>query len=85
MNRKNYDEEKKIDPEIKKLVLWRIETGVPEYFKLSMGGREGTLDKEEMKRHVEAEDETGLEIVNMQLQFIRAVSSGRFSKFLAEQ
>lgn len=83
MNRKN--EEKKIDPEIKKLVLWRIETGVPEYFKLSMGSNAGTLDKKEMKRHVEAEDETGLEIVNMQLQFIRAVSSGKFSKLLAEQ
>lgn len=72
-----------MDPEIKKLVLWRIETGVPKYFKLSMGSK-GTFDKEELKRHVENEDEIGMEIVNMQLKFIKALSTGEFSKALAE-
>lgn len=75
--------EGKIDPDVKKLVLWRIETSVPEYFKLSVGGK-GTFGKEELKQHVEKEDEIGRDIVKMQLQFIKALSSGEFSKVLAE-
>ncbi len=75
---------KKTDPEIKKLILWRIEAGVPKHFKLCMGG-EGTFTKEEMKEHVETEDEVGREIIKMQLQFIKAISSGEFSKVLAEE
>ena len=74
----------KIDPEIKKLVLWRIENCVPKYFKLSIG-KLGTFSKEELKAHVEDEDETGVEIVNMQMRFIRDLSSGKLSKLLAEQ
>lgn len=74
----------KIDPEIKKLVLWRIETNVPDHFKMVMGGS-GALSKEELKMHVEKEDEIGARIVEMELDFIRAVSTGEFTKFLAEQ
>lgn len=73
----------KIDPEIKKLILWRIETSTPANFKLSIGGK-GALNKEELKKHVEAEDSTGLQIVKMQLNFIKALSSGEFAKVLAE-
>lgn len=74
---------KEIDPDIKKLVLWRIETSVPQYFRQSIGGKE-TLSKGELKQHVEKEDEIGLELVKMQLNFIRALSTGEFSKVLAE-
>ena len=74
---------KKLDEEIKKLVLWRLETSVPEYFKLSVGGK-GTFTKEEIRKHVEAEDETGMAFVDMQLNFIKAVASGEFSEALAE-
>jgi hypothetical protein len=73
----------KIDPEIKKLILWRIETSVPKHFKLVMGD-EGVFDKEELKRHVEKEDEIGKRFVEMELKFIRAISSGEFTKSLAE-
>ena len=76
------EEKKKLDPEIKKLVLWRLDT-VPKHFKLSIG-REGTFDKEELKEHVEKEDKIGVQIVEMQLKFIKAVSSGELSKVLAE-
>lgn len=75
-------EEKKLDPDIKKLVLWRIDA-VPSNFKLSIGNQ-GTFDKEELKEHIEKEDEIGLEIVKMELKFIKDVSSGKISKFLAE-
>lgn len=73
----------KIDPEIKKLVLWRIEASVPSHFKLSMG-KKGAFGKEELKEHVEKEDDIGIEIVKMQLQFIKDISSGKLSRVLAE-
>lgn len=73
-----------IDSEIKKLILWRIETGVPKHFKLCMGGK-GTFSKDELKEHVEKEDEIGRDVIKMQLQFIKALSSGEFTKALAEE
>ncbi len=74
----------RIDPEIKKLILWRIETSVPKHFKLCMGGK-GTFTKVELKEHVEKEDEIGHDVINMELKFIRALSSGEFTRALAEQ
>ena len=76
------EEKKKLDSDIKKLVLWRLDT-VPSNFKLSIGNQ-GTFDKEELRKHVEREDQIGLEIVNMELKFIKDVASGKISKFLAE-
>ena len=73
----------KIDPEIKKLVIWRIDTSVPQNFKLSIGNK-GSFDKKELKEHVEKEDEIGLEIINMQLKFIKDLSSGKVSNVLAK-
>ena len=75
--------DKKLDRELKELVLWRLEASVPEHFKLSVGG-EGAFSKEELKMHVEQEDPIGLTFVNMQLDFIKALTSGKFSKVLAE-
>lgn len=72
-----------IDPEIKKLVLWRIEISVPKHFKLSIGDK-GTFDKEELIKHVQQEDDIGKEIIKMQLQFIKDLSSGKISRVLAE-
>ena len=45
------NEPKRLDPEVKKLVLWRLELGIPPHFKLSIGNK-GTFTKEEMKHHV---------------------------------
>ena len=73
----------KMDPEIKRLVLWRIETGVPAHFKLVMGDK-GMLGKEDLKRHVEKEDGIGVAYVDRELKFIKALSSGEFTKMLAE-
>jgi len=71
----------KIDPEIKNLILWRIDIGVPEHFKLVMEGK-GEVDKKELKRHVEREDGIGLKYVEMELKFIKALSDGEFTKML---
>ncbi len=73
----------RLEPEVKKLVLWRIETGVPKHFKLSLGSS-GTFSKEEMKRHVEDEDAIGLKIADIEMKFIKDLSSGEFSKVMAE-
>ncbi len=73
----------KMDPEIKKLILWRIETGVPAHFKLSMGDK-GTFNKQELKEHVEKEDSIGLKIVAIELRFIKSLATGEFSKALVE-
>ena len=69
------EKKKKLAKEIKELVLWRLETSVPKHFKLSMGAK-GTLSKEELKKHIEKEDEIGLAFVNMELNFIKSLISG---------
>ncbi len=73
----------KIDTEIKNLILWRIETSIPKHFKLVMG-KEGSFSKEELKEHVEKEDSIGRRYVEMELKFIKALSTGEFTKKLAE-
>lgn len=72
----------KISVELKKIVLWRLET-IPPNFKLSVGN-EGTFTKEELKNHIEKEDEIGVLFAKMQLNFMKALASGEFSKSLAE-
>ncbi len=84
MNKERTQQEKEIlDDEIKELVLWRLEVSVPQNYKFSVGGK-GVYTKQELKKHVEAEDEIGRSFIDMQLKFIRAVASGEFSKTLAE-
>lgn len=71
-----------ISKELKKIVLWRLET-VPPNFKLAIGTI-GSFTKEELKQHVEQGDEVGRLFANMQLNFMKAIASGAFSKALAE-
>jgi len=72
----------KISEELKKIVLWRLET-IPSHFKLSVGNQ-GTFTKEELKQHVEKGDPIGVVFAHMQLNFMKALASGEFSKRLAE-
>ena len=72
-----------MDKNVKELVLWRLETSVPENFKLSIGNK-GSFSKNELKKHVEAEDEVGVAFADMQLNFVKALVSGEFSRKLAE-
>ena len=73
----------KIPEELKEIVLWKLEATVPSDFKLSVGDK-GTFTKEELKKHVEQEDEIGVMFAEMQLSFTKALSSGKFSKTIAE-
>jgi len=72
----------KISEELKKIVLWKLDT-VPPNFKLSVGNK-GSFTKEELKQHIEKGDEIGVLFANMQLNFMKALASGEFSKTLAE-
>jgi hypothetical protein len=62
------------------LVLARIEV-MPKDFKLSVGDC-GTFDKEELIEHVKNRDEVGDQIIEMQMNFIRALTKGTLIKTL---
>jgi len=68
-------EKSEISEEIKKLVIARIDARMPSNLKMSIGAS-GSLSKEEMIEHVRKGDEEGVQIVNMHLNFIKAVTSG---------
>lgn len=74
------DKEKKQQEKLKEIVLIKIET-MPSNYKLSIGG-EGVFNKEEIKYHVNKMDGTGKKILDMELRFIKALSSGEITKTL---
>ena len=71
--------ENEINEEIKKLVIARIDARMPPNIKISIGGS-GSLSKDEMIKHVKEGDEKGKQIIMMHLNFIKAVTSGEFTK-----
>ena len=73
----------KIPEELKKILIWKLDIEIPPTYKLSVGNK-GTFTREELKKHVEQEDEVGMAFANMQLGFMKALASGRFSEALAE-
>jgi len=70
---------KEIDNKIKELVIARIDAKMPSNLKISIGPS-GSLSKEEMINHIRKGDEEGKQIVQMHLNFIKAVTSGKFIK-----
>ena len=79
MNQKISDKE--IREEIKKIVIARIDVA-PSNFKLSIGFH-GSLTKEEMKEHIKKDDETGKQIINSHIRFIKALANGEFVKAIS--
>ena len=72
-------EETRINDKIKELVIARIDAKMPSNLKISIGSS-GSLSKEEMIDHVKKGDDEGKQIVQMHLNFIKAVTSGQFMK-----
>jgi len=72
-------EEKGINDKIKELVIARIDAKMPSNLKISIGAS-GSLSKEEMIDHIRKGDEEGKQIVQMHLNFIKAVTSGQLIK-----
>jgi len=63
-----------VDPEeIKKLVLVRLES-MPDNIKVSIGSM-GELDRDELIKHVKEEDGLGKAIINMQIEYLRAMKT----------
>ncbi|MEK7613101.1 MAG: hypothetical protein AAB449_03090 [Patescibacteria group bacterium] len=74
--RENF-EELIVDPslkeQLKKLVLERINV-MPNTLRVAVGSEE--LTKEDMLRHVREEDETGKQLMEAELSFLRDLASG---------
>ena len=68
-----------ISTKIKELVIARIDAKMPSHIKMSIGSS-GSLSKEEMIAHVRKGDEEGKQIVQMHLNFIKAITSGNLIK-----
>jgi len=73
----------KISKELKELVLYKLST-MPYYLKLSVGNK-GVFTKRELEEHVKKESEIGVLFANMQLEFLKALSSGNFIKELVNE
>lgn len=73
-------ENEKISEDEKELVIARLEV-MPSNYQLSIGGQ-GTFTKEALIEHVKAGDSTGIQVVQMQFNFIRALTSGKLIETL---
>lgn len=63
--------------EVKALVVFRLET-LPEGKKISIGSK-GDFSKEDLISHVRADDAIGKKIVEIELEFLRAMKGGLIS------
>lgn len=77
----NEEEKKKQLERLKQIVLMKIAT-MPKNYKLSIGG-EGSFNKVQIAEHVNKMDDVGRNILDMELKFIQALSSGKITKTLA--
>lgn len=73
----------KISKELKEIVLWKLDTTILPNYKLSVGNK-GQFTRDELKKHVQKEDEIGVMFANMELQFMKALAKGEVTKALAE-
>ena len=78
MNKEDKETEK--DKELKELVLARIGV-MPSNYKLSVGSK-GTFTKEQIINHIKERDEIGIQIIDMEMGFIKALTSGKLLETL---
>lgn len=74
---------KKIPEELKEIVLWQLDTEMPDNFKLCIGN-EGSFTKAELREHIEKESKIGVTFARMQMRFIRDLLNGKITKALLE-
>ena len=65
-----------ISEDVKKLVIFRLET-LPADKKISIGSA-GEFSKDELVMHVKNGDDIGKKIVEVELEFLRAIKEGAF-------
>lgn len=64
------------DTEIRKLVIERLKT-LPSGKQISIGN-EGVFTKDELIKRVESKDSLGKKIIEVELEFLRALKKGEF-------
>lgn len=69
------------DENIRELIIARIESTMPIDLKLFVGGN-GGITREEMIVHIKNGDSIGNSIIKNQINFLRAVSSGKLVELL---
>jgi len=69
--------QKKLEENIKQLVITRIKAEMPDNLRLCIGQEGGGLSSSEMIRHINDNDEIGKQIIKSHLNFIKAQSSGQ--------
>ena len=77
-DKKNNDK----DEYLKELVLARLDV-MPQNFKLSIGN-EGTFNKQQLMESVKNGDSIGKQVIDMQINFIKALTSGEVTKVLVQ-
>ena len=68
-----------INEKLKDLVITKIDAGLPSNLKISVGSQ-GVLTKEEMIQHVKKGDKQGRQIIDMHLNFMKALTSGEIMR-----
>lgn len=74
------EKDEKISEDVKELVIARLGI-MPSTYKLSIGS-DGTFTKKQLIEHVMAEDKIGNQIARMQLNFIKALTTGKLIETL---
>jgi len=65
-----------INDDVKELVLARLDI-MPQNFKLALGNQ-GVYTKEELINNVKEGNTVGVQVINMEMSFIKALTSGKF-------
>ena len=73
------NENKRVSKELKELVVTRLEA-MPPNFKLSIGSE--TMSRDKMIEHVKKGDPQGEQIIGLQLNFIKALTTGKLLETL---
>ncbi len=76
------EQKEKIDPELKEIVLYRlISSKLPDNIQMAIGYISGEpMGMREIIEHVKKEDETGKIIIEMELNYLKALKEGIISK-----
>ena len=75
------EKEKKVEEELKKIVIARLELLPPDK-KISIGGS-GEFSRDELIKRVEKEDRIGKKIIDIELEFLRDLKEGIFNESIA--
>lgn len=79
-------EEKETNKEIKEIILFRISSSkLPPNIQLSVGNLTSEpMTKDEIIKHVKEEDEIGKKIIEMEINYLKALKEGIISKIQNE-